>query len=202
MNRWAIAVGAVAGAAVLAAWALRPSVPVPQAEIEAPGPRAVFSTPAPPAPGQPPRPPVEYWIGPDGKPGPKPGAFRTPATDATAGIDPNQLFPADGKGVISAAIARRAEVVGCLESYRRRAGLADDDPGFTGRFTLEITVQPEEGQSVVSTVVMNGPEDDGLDDCVNGAMATARIAPTEHPVRVRWSVPLAVGDGQSYSQTP
>jgi outer membrane biosynthesis protein TonB len=151
----------------------------PGAAVEAPrsDPATVqspYSTPAAPRP---------YEIRPDGTIGPVPFREAAPAPR----VPKDYVFTSDARGVTSAALSRREDIVTCVTSYWSRSG---GERGFGGRFTLEIAVEPEGDGTVVSTNVMNGPPDDALDDCVSAAMADAKFEQPPHRVVVRWPVPL------------
>lgn len=187
MNRVAVVVAllaALAGVGLMLALSPRTGEPpAPEAAVEELAPSTqIVTSPTPPQF----RPtPVPYEVRADGTAGP---VFREPTQSENAGLDPNQEFAADAKGVTTAAISRRGEITRCLKEYWGRAG----ERGYGGRFTLEITVDPaDDGGADVSTEVVNGPEDQTVRDCVSAALDGARFATPEHRVMVRWPVPMA-----------
>ena len=150
-----------------------PPQPVVEPRPEATAVENPYSTPVAPRP---------YQIGPDGKIGPVP--FRQ--ADPAPKVARDYVFQSDARGMTSAALSRRQDIVNCVTSYWSRSG----ERGFDGRFTLEIAIEPEGAGTIVSTNVLNGPPDDTVDDCVSAAMADARFEQPAHRVMVRWPVPL------------
>ncbi|MEQ1569837.1 MAG: hypothetical protein ABMA64_29645 [Myxococcota bacterium] len=93
------------------------------------------------------------------------------------------------RGLASAAVTRRDDMVRCIRSFEQRGGEVPD-----GRFTIKVTVSPGDGAGVVSTEVVNGSDDVTLGDCLQLTMEDVKFASPEHDFSMMWPIPLPSGD--------
>lgn len=106
--------------------------------------------------------------------------------EALPPIDPDQVFPAELRGLASAAVSRREAYQACWDAL----GAAGGDADYSGRLTVRITVSPEDDRGVASTEVVNGPEDPGFQDCMAGVLSDAKFEAPAHDFTMMWPVPI------------
>jgi hypothetical protein len=188
MNRWVGLVALVAlagGVAVMSA--LRPdsgppATPDPKAAAGALEPAAAVRSgaPSPRATGDSELPPV-----PSPRRAESGAGFVARQPAPIPPVDPDHVFPADPEGISSAVVARRPQMLSCLEAYERRTG----EPGYHGRFTIEVSLAP--GEARADTEVVNGPDDEALRSCVGATLADLNFAAPSHKVSMRLPVPVS-----------
>lgn len=198
MNRWglAVVVGAVALGLALSGW-LAPdvgpavSLRAPPPPSDAPPTPADLTPPARALTRHPPRPDgweIVEFSEEDGDP--EAGALPFGRqVEPPPPVDPDQEFAPDLRGLASAAVTRRDDMVRCIRSFEQRGGEVPD-----GRFTIKVTVSPGDGAGVVSTEVVNGSDDVTLGDCLQLTMEDVKFASPEHDFSMMWPIPLPSGD--------
>ena len=150
--------------------------PAPPSTARTPPPRPTAPRPptAPEPPTAPPRaparPPAELPLPP--RIGPRPA------------VDPDDVHDADDGGVQQALFTRHPRLLGCYDDYAATFG---DVPG---RWTVEVTVSPNDGAADVQIRTLNGGGFTELDDCLAEAMDDAVFLEPELTRHVRVPIPL------------